>query len=731
MKKLVSLLIAVVMLLTIIPVLAEDWTCPSCQNNASGNFCNNCGTAKPDDGKWTCSVCGAEASRKFCSNCGTARETTAPVATATATLTNTPEPIVAIAPIEVSASSDAAALLETANNHVPVSINASPDKYTYYIQDYVGLNLASVGYTSIGGDRLDRYGSGFLEIYPITLDGTYVDIENEDVLNQYIVVAQNLAPNTEMKLAYKKDSNGKEYSNLIDYQSISSIDLLVVRIDGTVSGQVRSYTPVSIQAAPDRYTCYIRNYVGKNLATVGYTSLGGDRLDEYHAARIELCIVTADGTYIDIEDTDLMQQYVVVGQSVAPNTKVTMTYQKDSNGNEYDNLIEFCNVGVIDLQVERIDGALYNDPVSYEPIEIRTSSDKYTWYIRNYIGKNLASFGYTSLGRERMEEYGDAYIEFVLKTPDGSKLDIEDTDVLASYIVVKQDVAPNSAMKVTYQKDSKGKEYSNLIAFQSYEKITLTLKKINKIPEAQPVVVAANPDIPTTTAAPTEMHFDGPTHKYRDFKYVIQEDDSAVIVEYTGKDSSVSIPSDFDGHTVSGIGPSVFEGHTEITSIVMWADLTFIGDRAFMGCTKLKDISISSNCTTIGASAFEGCTKLSTVILWGGPEIGNRAFYGCTSLKDISISSDISLIGESAFEGCTSLKSAIIWGGTNISARAFYGCTSLKEMNIDSDTEFIGDYAFYGCTSLMSVIVWGSDTKIGTEAFGNCPALKEITQFSW
>ncbi len=49
MKKLMSILLAVVLLLSVTQALAEEWTCPSCGNAATGNFCNNCGTKKPEE----------------------------------------------------------------------------------------------------------------------------------------------------------------------------------------------------------------------------------------------------------------------------------------------------------------------------------------------------------------------------------------------------------------------------------------------------------------------------------------------------------------------------------------------------------------------------------------------------------------------------------------------------------------------------------------------------------
>ena len=53
---------------------AGGWTC-TCGATNTGNFCSNCGTAKPAPAapaEWTCS-CGAVNSGNFCSNCGTKR----------------------------------------------------------------------------------------------------------------------------------------------------------------------------------------------------------------------------------------------------------------------------------------------------------------------------------------------------------------------------------------------------------------------------------------------------------------------------------------------------------------------------------------------------------------------------------------------------------------------------------------------------------------------------------
>ncbi len=48
---------------------ANSWKCPQCGAEATGKFCPECGTKKPENTGWTCS-CGAVNKGKFCSECG-------------------------------------------------------------------------------------------------------------------------------------------------------------------------------------------------------------------------------------------------------------------------------------------------------------------------------------------------------------------------------------------------------------------------------------------------------------------------------------------------------------------------------------------------------------------------------------------------------------------------------------------------------------------------------------
>ncbi len=47
----------------------------------------------------------------------------------------------------------------------------------------------------------------------------------------------------------------------------------------------------------------------------------------------------------------------------------------------------------------------FDKAVDAPMVAVKASPDKYTWYMRNYVDKNVASFGYASWGGDRMDEY--------------------------------------------------------------------------------------------------------------------------------------------------------------------------------------------------------------------------------------------------------------------------------------------------------------------------------------
>ena len=55
------------------------WKCAKCGASATGKFCPECGSPKPEENGWTCSKCGAVNQGKFCVQCGAPKPAGAPL----------------------------------------------------------------------------------------------------------------------------------------------------------------------------------------------------------------------------------------------------------------------------------------------------------------------------------------------------------------------------------------------------------------------------------------------------------------------------------------------------------------------------------------------------------------------------------------------------------------------------------------------------------------------------
>ncbi len=75
-RRMLALVLTALLALSGMAALSEAaaWTCPNCASESTGNFCPNCGAARPAAG-WTCPSCGEanEDSYNFCANCGAAK----------------------------------------------------------------------------------------------------------------------------------------------------------------------------------------------------------------------------------------------------------------------------------------------------------------------------------------------------------------------------------------------------------------------------------------------------------------------------------------------------------------------------------------------------------------------------------------------------------------------------------------------------------------------------------
>lgn len=236
------------------------------------------------------------------------------------------------------------------------------------------------------------------------------------------------------------------------------------------------------------YTYEIRNYVGKNVASIG-KSQDNYLVDEYGSGELRIVLVTENGIIITGEDNVLRKDYTVVDQSIPAGSKITMVHLRDSSGDPYSNLVDYQSYDEIILFVAPIGNTSYKP--SYTAI--LPTLDRHTYHIRDYVGRNTASFG-NYCDNDRIDEYGEGKLRISFATEDGSYVDFKNENILKCYIVTGQDIKANTELKLEYETDSRGKEYNNLIRSQNYEEITLTVKRLdNTLIEKMPEIEEVNP----------------------------------------------------------------------------------------------------------------------------------------------------------------------------------------------------------------------------------------------
>ena len=179
---------------------------------------------------------------------------------------------------------------------------------------------------------------------------------------------------------------------------------------------------------------------------------------------------------------------------------------------------------------------------------------------------------------------------------------------------------------------------------------------------------------------------------------------------------------------VTSIEDSTFRYCRSLTSIEIPESVTSIGSDAFSECRSLTSIEIPDSVTSIGNDAFSDCKSLTNIeIPEGVTSIENYTFSGCSSLTNITIPEGVTSIGSGAFSNCSSLTNIEIPEGvTSIGFHVFYFCSSLTNITIPESLTSIGNYAFEYCWRLTNITIPERVTSIGTDAFIKCNSLTSI-----
>lgn len=269
--------------------------------------------------------------------------------------------------------------------NTPISnVNPSMKVDNVSVANYVGLNLSNCGYTSMGGDRRDYYGSTSLLLVLFCPDGTYIDPTSKAQLQEYTVIGQSPMAGTQFTISSTLDDK------LVN-KGFEEITLFVVK-----NGEDIPICPVIVCETPSpcKETHYVRDYVGRNLETVGYSAMNGKRYDYYGPdGRVQLSIMDKEGRVIDPSDHSTFKYYVVTSQNTEPDTRIEFTYTVDGDG---EGEVTSQTLSVIQITVEMSEvGRAQLKAIAEEEEVQRASGALFEIYKGTYVvGTDLSQGNY-------------------------------------------------------------------------------------------------------------------------------------------------------------------------------------------------------------------------------------------------------------------------------------------------------------------------------------------------
>ncbi len=217
------------------------------------------------------------------------------------------------------------------------------------------------------------------------------------------------------------------------------------------------------------------------------------------------------------------------------------------------------------------------------------------------------------------------------------------------------------------------------------------------------------------------------------YTYTTSGSDCIVIGVTPAPSGNYVMPTTLNERTIIRVGDETFQGNTNLTSVKLPANLTWLQSKVFSGCTNLRSVTIPDSVKRIGFNTFLNCVNLESVTLPASLiKMERDTFRGCTKLQSITVPSNLTDVGARSFYGCTGLRNVTILNGV-VGESWFEGCTSLDTVIFSDYGTSIGSNAFKNCTNLKYVAIpypSGAGT-IASNAFTGCENLSLFIDESW
>ena len=121
-----------------------------------------------------------------------------------------------------------------------------------------------------------------------------------------------------------------------------------------------------------------------------------------------------------------------------------------------------------------------------------------------------------------------------------------------------------------------------------------------------------------------------------DFLYDFCAPNEAMIIDYFGTASTLTLPETLGGYTVTAIGEQAITGNDTLQSLTVPGTVQYLYDGAIADCWALKFVLLQDGLKKIGDNAFAYDYSLKRVVIPASVEaIGTGAFAECGELTDV------------------------------------------------------------------------------------------------
>ena len=201
-------------------------------------------------------------------------------------------------------------------------------------------------------------------------------------------------------------------------------------------------------------------------------------------------------------------------------------------------------------------------------------------------------------------------------------------------------------------------------------------------------------------------------------------DEATKTLTFTGKGDTWDSDANYLYSTYPVEKVVIGEGITGVGTNMLW----FYTDSATKGHnTTLKDIKFPSTITRIGKNAIGYIDGMETFYIPEGiTTLSDQIFYQCTGIKDVRIPTTMKELSANAYKGITFERLVIPSHITSIPANTFSGMSTLLSIELPEGLTEIARMAFKGCYKVSEIKIPTTVTTIGYNAFNGWGADQTI-----